>query len=233
MRVSCSSKGDFVQFNWTLIGDPLIDTERTVGNETNTITLKKGWSGILTCHVRNHVSNANHSIKISHCPGLRLANCTFINGMRILEWVKDPVSTLCLDPTTVSPITVTDASTSRNVTVIAGSLAGLMLVLVIVFTFYCVQKKKKPLKTPDLALSTVTGHSQDVEYADIRILKREMEPKERKTRGEVEYGQVKGSREPKPPMEVEYGQITILEGPRRKADKPEENCVYASVQKGQ
>ncbi|KAK6298767.1 hypothetical protein J4Q44_G00302770 [Coregonus suidteri] len=48
MRVSCSSEGDGPQYSWTLDEHPLRDTEASSGDETNTITLKKGLSGDLT-----------------------------------------------------------------------------------------------------------------------------------------------------------------------------------------
>ncbi|KAJ8015331.1 hypothetical protein DPEC_G00025010 [Dallia pectoralis] len=114
MMVSCSSNGDIVQFNWTLVEYP-VNPESTVRYETNNTTLSKGWSGDLTCHVRNNISNAHQNIKVSHCPGLRLDNCT-LNETRIYEWVSDTVSPRCVDPTTVSPTTVTDASTTTGVT---------------------------------------------------------------------------------------------------------------------
>ncbi|KAJ8015323.1 hypothetical protein DPEC_G00024930 [Dallia pectoralis] len=231
MMVSCSSNGDIVQFNWTLVEYP-VNPESTVRYETNNTTLSKGWSGKLTCHVRNNISNAHQNITVSHCPGLRLDNCT-LNGTRIYVWVSDTVSPRCVDPTTVSPTTVTGTSTTgvtEGFGIMAGSLAGMLLVLVLVSGFYCLQKKKKPLKTTDLSLSAANAPSQNVEYADIRILKREREQKERV---EVEYDEVMVRRAPQPPTEVEYGQISILEGPRRKGKKLEEDCLYASVQKGQ
>ncbi|XP_071267300.1 uncharacterized protein [Salvelinus alpinus] len=125
--------------------------------------------------------------------------------------------------------------TTQYIGMAAGSLAGVVLVLVMVLAVYCVQKKKKPpSKTPVISLSTVKGDSQDVEYADVRILRQEMRKKEREAPVEVEYGQVKVAGGPQQQLEVEYGQITILEGTRRKVDTPEEEyCMYASVRKGQ
>ncbi|XP_042158852.1 uncharacterized protein LOC112220775 isoform X2 [Oncorhynchus tshawytscha] len=57
---------------------------------------------------------------------------------------------------------------------------------------------------------TSKDFSQDVEYTDVRILKKQMRQKERK----VDYGQVEGG--PRQPMEMEYGQIKTLEGPQWK-----------------
>ncbi|CAB1325234.1 unnamed protein product [Coregonus sp. 'balchen'] len=192
MRVSCSSGGDGPQYSWTLDGQTLRDTEASPGDETNTITLKKGLSGNLTCTVRNNISSVAVSNIISHCPGLTYANCTLTNGTKISEWVNATGSILCVEPTTV----VTEAYTSKTSTVpekvgmAAGSLAGVVLVLLMLLAVYCVQKKNKPSKTP-----------------------------------------VKVAGGPQQP--VEYGQITILKGPRMKVDTPEEDCMYASVRKGQ
>ncbi|XP_029515444.1 uncharacterized protein LOC115129342 isoform X2 [Oncorhynchus nerka] len=237
MRVSCSSEGDGPQYSWTLDGQTLNDTDAPPDNKTNTITLKKGLSGDLTCTVRNYINSDTVSRRISHCPGLIYVNCTLSNGTKISEWVNATGNTLCVEPTTVT----TESPTSKTFTatkyigMAAGSLAGVVLVLMMVLAVYCVQKKNKPPSKPQvISLSTVKGDSQDVEYADVRILRQEMRQKEREAPVEVEYGQVNEACGPQQPVEVEYGQITILEGPRRKVDMPEEEyCMYASVRKGQ
>ncbi|XP_055744966.1 T-cell surface antigen CD2-like isoform X2 [Salvelinus fontinalis] len=69
VRVSCYSEGDGPQYSWTLDGQTLRDTETFPGDETNTITLKKGLSGDLTCTIRNNISSDTVSRRISHCPG--------------------------------------------------------------------------------------------------------------------------------------------------------------------
>nr|XP_029517648.1 hepatocyte cell adhesion molecule-like isoform X2 [Oncorhynchus nerka] len=179
MRVSCSSEGDGPQYSWTLDGHPLRDTEASPGDKTNTITLKRGQSGDLTCTVKNNINSVTVSKIISPCEE--------IIGM------------------------------------VAASLAGVVLVLVMVLAVYCVQKKKKPPKT------SVHVDSQDVEYANVRTLKKQMRLQERK----VEYGQVKITGAPQQPLEV-FGQNKTLEGPRWKVCTPEEgDCVYARVRKGQ
>ncbi|XP_071268202.1 uncharacterized protein [Salvelinus alpinus] len=68
MRVSCSSEGDGPQYSWTLDGQTLRDTKASSDNETNTITLKKGLSGNLTCTIRNYISSDSISKIISPCP---------------------------------------------------------------------------------------------------------------------------------------------------------------------
>ncbi|XP_042181765.1 uncharacterized protein LOC121846923 isoform X2 [Oncorhynchus tshawytscha] len=231
MKVSCSSEGDGPQYSWTLDGQTLNDTDAPPDNKTNTITLKKGLSGDLTCTVRNNINRNTVSRRISHCPGLMYVNCTLSNGTKISEWVNATGNTLCVEPTTVT----TESHTSKTFTatkyigMAAGSLAGVVLVLLMMLAVYCVQKKNKP---PSKA--QVKGDSQDVEYADVRILRQEMRQKEREAPVEVEYGHVDEACGPQQPVDVEYGQITILEGPRRKVDMPEEEyCMYASVRKGQ
>ncbi|KAL0974046.1 hypothetical protein UPYG_G00214710 [Umbra pygmaea] len=113
VRVSCSSQGDNVQFTWTLNGHTVPDTDGTVGNETNIITLRKGLSGCLRCDVRNNVSNKHKSTEIKPFPGFRLADCT-LNGTKIFKWVDTTDNSLCVDPTFVPLATVTEASSVRN-----------------------------------------------------------------------------------------------------------------------
>ncbi|XP_042181762.1 uncharacterized protein LOC121846922 [Oncorhynchus tshawytscha] len=110
MKVSCSSEGDGPQYSWTLDGQTLNDTDAPPDNKTNTITLKKGLSGDLTCTVRNNINRNTVSRRISHCPGLIYVNCTLSNGTKISEWVI----TLCVESTTVA--TVTEAPTSKTST---------------------------------------------------------------------------------------------------------------------
>ncbi|KAK6298768.1 hypothetical protein J4Q44_G00302780 [Coregonus suidteri] len=67
MRVTCSSEGDGPQYSWTLDGHTQRDTEASPGDETNTITLKKGLSGDLTCTVKNKINSVTVSKIISPC----------------------------------------------------------------------------------------------------------------------------------------------------------------------
>ncbi|XP_045574190.1 uncharacterized protein isoform X1 [Salmo salar] len=111
---------------------------------------------------------------------------------------------------------------------VAGSLVGIVLVLGMVLVVYCVQKKKTPPKT------SAKDNSQEVEYVDVRIQKKQMRQKEREALVELEYGEEKVAGGPQQTMEVEYGHFKILEGPSKKVHTPEEeDCVYARVQKGQ
>ncbi|XP_029627176.1 uncharacterized protein LOC115205381 isoform X2 [Salmo trutta] len=114
MKVSCSSEGDGPQYSWTLDGQTLRDTETSPGDETNTITLKKGLSGNLTCTIRNNISSDTVSRIISHCPGLIYVNCTLSNGTKVSEWVNATGNTLCVESTTVA--TVTESPISKTST---------------------------------------------------------------------------------------------------------------------
>eukprot|EP00063_Salmo_salar_P080652 XP_014055487.1 PREDICTED: uncharacterized protein LOC106604897 [Salmo salar] len=217
MRVSCSSEGDGPQYSWTLDGHTHRDTEASPGGKTNTVTLKRGQSGDLTCTVKNNINSVTVSKIISPCEGIMYVNCTS-NGTKISEWVIATGNTLCIELTTEAHTTVTNAFTSKTeateeiIGMVAGSLVGIVLVLGMVLAVYCVQKNKKPPKTP------VNVDSQDVEYANVRILKKQM----------------RQTVVPHQSMEVEYGQNKILEGPQRSVDTlEEEDCVYARVRKVQ
>ncbi|XP_059378225.1 uncharacterized protein LOC132114104 [Carassius carassius] len=62
MRVSCSSEGDQIIYNWTLNGGPLMD-----GNSS--IDLDEGTDGDISCSVKNHVSHTLKTIRLKPCPG--------------------------------------------------------------------------------------------------------------------------------------------------------------------
>lgn len=238
MRVNCSSEGDSLQYSWNLDGKKLT-------GETNIIILEKGQSGQLSCSVKNHVSRDKVTEHISICPGIIFVKCT-TNGTKIAEWVNKDNNTLCGKPTTVAPTTVTEtpipafntttmgkgtpppltahvtSSISSNHTLaggtqfhlpwyfpIAASLAGVLLLLGVVVAVYCSQKKKvKPAARPSDA------DDQDVTYADVRVLQGHMRRKEKPTA-----------------TEVEYGEVTVCGGPARSPSQ--DNCVYATVRKGQ
>ncbi|XP_071267275.1 uncharacterized protein [Salvelinus alpinus] len=168
MRVSCSSEGDGTQYSWTLDGQTLRDTETSPGEETNTITLKKGLSGNLTCTIRNYISSDTVSRRILPCPGLIYVNCTSSNGTRVSEWVNATGNTLCVESTTVATVTVetttvatvatvesptskTSTEHSAEISSWAGTgfnvfvyfqLAEVIILLTICLGSYCFYKKK-------------------------------------------------------------------------------------------
>ncbi|XP_034086950.1 uncharacterized protein LOC117555969 isoform X3 [Gymnodraco acuticeps] len=209
-RVSCSSGGgDSPQYNWTLGGLSLTDTELLSVNstETNSITLKQHVSGIVACSVKNNVSLGSHKEEISNC-GFIFINCT-TNGTHISQWVFAANTTLCVEPTTTFPTTTTpDPSTAGNWPIMAGVLSALVLLLVVGVAVVCAQRKKTSNQPTD-------EDEQELTYAVVKI-------KQRSGR------QVQQRAEP----EVEYGQVKFSERPRPTADPTGEECVYAKVQRG-
>ncbi|MCJ8739611.1 hypothetical protein PDJAM_G00049240 [Pangasius djambal] len=65
MKVYCSADGDNLRFNWT--SD--LNTHPQLENGTSTLILNKDHQGNVTCHVENHVSYNNNTIKLHPCPG--------------------------------------------------------------------------------------------------------------------------------------------------------------------
>ncbi|XP_059377214.1 uncharacterized protein LOC132113463 [Carassius carassius] len=73
MRVSCSSEGDQLLYNWTLNGGPLMD-----GNSS--IDLDEGTDGDLSCSMKNHVSHTQKTIRLKPCP------VYVVSGVFVLVW---------------------------------------------------------------------------------------------------------------------------------------------------
>ncbi|XP_038132820.1 hemicentin-1-like [Cyprinodon tularosa] len=74
MKVSCLSKGgDSPQYNWSLNGNTLSDSELLSGHsETNIIILRPNIPGRLVCSVRNQVSYALEEKVLFVCPDTSL-----------------------------------------------------------------------------------------------------------------------------------------------------------------
>ncbi|XP_029917838.1 uncharacterized protein LOC115366495 isoform X4 [Myripristis murdjan] len=240
LRVSCSSEeGDSPQYSWTLDGHTLMDSQLLSANEDNKeITLKPGVSGQLVCSVNNNVSSAAANKMISWCAGVIFIDCTLTNGTHISQWLLEndthdcittpatttaeptEISTLGKEPGTVvsfrpsthalpSNQTLTDTdgpSFIRYIPIIAGCLAAMVVVLLVVLGVYYTQIKKKKKQIP------VTEDEQDVTYADVRVVQRQV-------RQRVEKDNV----------EVEYGQIKVSGGRRPNVQPAEDDCVYAKV----
>ncbi|XP_041846452.1 matrix-remodeling-associated protein 5 isoform X16 [Melanotaenia boesemani] len=228
MKVSCSPNGgDSLQYSWTLGGHTLRDTELLSGNnETNVITLKQNVSGRLVCSVRNQVSSVSKEEDRSTC-GFIFINCTS-NGTHISMWVHKETKTLCDEPTT-APTTVTESKeteplkTSTNTSsspksanydntfikqlpVIGGVFAALVVLLLVGVAIICTQKRKKNSKAEE-------EDDQELTYADVRIVQKKKRQVEHKVEVEVEYGEVKFSERP------------------LQADSAADDCVYAKVRK--
>ncbi|XP_047209980.1 uncharacterized protein LOC124860590 isoform X1 [Girardinichthys multiradiatus] len=228
MKVSCRSEADSLQYNWTLDGHILTDSELFSRNtESNIIVLRQNISGRLVCSVRNQVSHSLNETIISGC-GFIFINC-ISNGTQIAKWVYKENNTLCVEPTTVPPAvkhTSVGKNTQSNTSptspdsndqlwyikllpVMAGVLAALVIVLVVGIAFICAHKKKKTTK--------VEEDDQDVTYVDVRIVKK----RERKVEVNV--------------ADVEYGQVMFSKRPKSRLDKPNptmDDTVYAQVRKG-
>ncbi|KAI2657171.1 HEPACAM family member 2 [Labeo rohita] len=71
--VSCSSDGDQITYNWTLNGK-IVEQGPMVRNTT--IQLDEGTDGNISCSVKNHVSQAQKTIRVEPCPGATTAPVT-------------------------------------------------------------------------------------------------------------------------------------------------------------
>ncbi|KAM4586737.1 pregnancy-specific glycoprotein 22-like isoform 2-T2 [Fundulus diaphanus] len=181
IKVSCLSEGgDSPQYDWTLDGHTLTDSELfSRNNETNIIFLRRNISGRLVCSVRNKVSNSFKEMKISDY-GCIFINCTS-NGTQISKWVHKENNILCVEPTTVPVVAL--------LPVMAGVLTALVIVLIVGISFICAHKKKKNVK--------VEEDDQELTYADVRIVKKQERKVEQSAEVDVEYGKIKFSKRPR------------------------------------
>ncbi|XP_035983347.1 uncharacterized protein LOC105920137 [Fundulus heteroclitus] len=222
LKVSCLSEGgDSPQYDWTLDGHTLTDSELfSRNNETNIIFLRQNISGRLVCSVRNKVSNSFKEMKISDY-GCIFINC-ISNGTQISKWVYKENNSLCVEPTTVPVVgktTQTNTSTSPDsngqpwyitlLPVMAGLLAALVIVLIVGITFVCAHKKKKNVK--------VEEDDQELTYSDVRIVKKQERKVEQSVEVDVEYGKIKFSKRP----QQDQSKSTV-----------DDDTVYAQVSKG-
>ena len=67
--MSCSAVGDGLHYSLSLDGHPLNDTRLLSGRSSADVTLELGRSELLTCSVRNNVSQAVADITVSVCDG--------------------------------------------------------------------------------------------------------------------------------------------------------------------
>ncbi|XP_074530494.1 HEPACAM family member 2-like isoform X3 [Halichoeres trimaculatus] len=199
MRVSCSSEvGDSPQYSWTLNGRKLRESQLYSGNhETKNITLKQDVSGQLVCTVKNQVSGDKGEKMISTC-GFKFFDCTLTNGTNIKQWLRPTNETLCIEPTT----------TPEGYLPIMGGVLFVMLVLLAVGVGVVYAQKKRQNKPKE------DIDEQELTYADIKVVPRQGRQIHRAER-EVEYGQVKFSQRPRPPVEPAG-----------------DECVYSMVRKG-
>ncbi|KAF7668457.1 hypothetical protein LDENG_00011900 [Lucifuga dentata] len=239
-RASCSSEGgDSPQYSWTLDGHILTDAELFSGNnETDSIVLKQGASGLLVCSVRNQVSQASTEKPLSTCPGFTFINCTLPNGTHISQWVFKDNKTLCVESTTTTSTMITPTTmgketditvsikpsthiTAANQTVTSDDpwyiierenllvIAGSLSALVVLVVVAVIYcAQKKKQNKKDKG----NEDDQDVTYADVRIM--QCQRKQRHENLE---------------MEVEYGQVKVSGAPRQAVEPSVDDCVYAKV----
>ncbi|KAM8733715.1 uncharacterized protein AB9X84_025362 isoform 2-T2 [Acanthopagrus schlegelii] len=199
MRVSCSSEGgDSPQYSWTLDGHTLTDAQLLSGNkDSNTITLRQNVSGQLVCSVSNNVSRVSKEETISTC-GFIFIDC-ISNGTHISQWVFEANNTLCVESTT--------ARTSTT-EVMAGILAVLVILLVVGVAVVCAHKTRQNNKPKE------EDDEQELTYADVRVVQRQVRREQQKAEAGVEYGEVRFS-----------GQ------PRQSAPPAGDDCVYSMVRR--
>ncbi|XP_051505339.1 uncharacterized protein LOC127412760 isoform X1 [Myxocyprinus asiaticus] len=202
-RVSCSSEGDQLIFNWTLNGQKLED-----GN--NTIHLDEETSGNITCTVKNHVSHGQNTTSVNRCPGTTTATVT----SHLTSTVTSSTQT------SGHGMSFTDHTTAGNTTgihsdiqsagafpqvspvtlIIFGSTTLIFILLII--TVCNIYKKKKQLKP--------TAES-DVEYA---VVSCHMTKRKKMNEEEVQYGEVT---------------FTPTVSNSQQEDKEQEDYVYSEV----
>ncbi|XP_062332392.1 uncharacterized protein LOC134032438 [Osmerus eperlanus] len=232
MRMSCSCEGDSPRYSWTLDGQALNDSRVVHDEERSSVTLERGTVGKLTCTINNHISQATVELDVSTCNGTIYVNCTSSNGTEVSDWVSPTGPNLCTRTTTTNPTAQTESTTqttSDMIVIVAGSVAGVLLLAVLLGIYFVLCRKKTAASAED---------EGEVTYADVRFVKKNQERQKKKKQApiEVEYGQVKvsgaaGRQEESPRGEVEYGEVMIMTRPGRKVDKPQEECVYSSVRR--
>ncbi|XP_034087055.1 uncharacterized protein LOC117556027 [Gymnodraco acuticeps] len=152
-RVSCSSGGgDSPQYNWTLGGRSLTDTELlSVNTETNSITLRQHVSGAVACSVRNNVSQVSKGEEISNC-GFIFINCTS-NGRQIPQWVFAANTMLCVEP---------DSSTAADHSLlVCGVRAAVVVFALIGIAVYFAWKKNNYKKAEGSAYRPEREHQDE------------------------------------------------------------------------
>ncbi|XP_052005451.1 T-cell surface antigen CD2-like [Xyrauchen texanus] len=117
-RVSCSSEGDQLIFNWTLNGQELED-----GN--NTIHLDEEISGSITCTVKNHISHGQYTTRVNRCAGTTTATVT----SHLTSTVNDSTQT-----------------SGHVVSVVVALGSGTVILILLVITVYHIYKKRKQFK---------------------------------------------------------------------------------------
>ncbi|XP_027865289.1 uncharacterized protein LOC114139501 isoform X1 [Xiphophorus couchianus] len=215
MKVSCHSEaGDSLQYNWTLDGHTLTNSE-LLENETDVIVLRPNISGRLVCSVWNRFSSLSTEKTISTC-GFIFINCTY-NGTQISEWVLAEGNTLCVEAVAYS--------VEGLLAVLAGVFLALVFLLVLGIQVICTHKKKHTFK--------VEKDNSEPIYAEVRIVAQQERQTEESVEEEVEVKQVTLSErqtEESVEEEVEVKQVTLSELPLQ-SEVSAVAPIYAQVRK--
>ncbi|XP_014846714.1 PREDICTED: uncharacterized protein LOC106920302 [Poecilia mexicana] len=173
MKVSCHpDAGDSLQYNWTLDGRTLTDSELFSGsNETDVIVLRQNISGRLVCSVWNRISSLSTEKTISTC-GYIFINCTY-NETQISEWVLAEGNTLCVDAVAYS--------VEDMLGVLASVFLALLFLLAVGIGFICAHKKKHTFQ--------VEKDNSEPIYAEVRIVAQQERQTEESVEEEVEVKQ--------------------------------------------
>ncbi|KAJ8254723.1 hypothetical protein GJAV_G00196450 [Gymnothorax javanicus] len=203
IKVSCSSSGDYPEYNWTLEHLPLNGTKAFLSNETKTVILKKGVSGLITCKVSNRVSQEKTTQELRKCPGLGPSvTCTLqneteisveidasLNATALLHDKKifflmngESLSAVCAS-VAHAPNRTSDNSTmaqscgNSKDTLIFAVLGVCVLLLALLLGTCCLYKKKQ--KQPKMSqrrdAENSEGH-QDLVYCQVQVVKKNERP---------------------------------------------------------
>ncbi|XP_067104517.1 uncharacterized protein [Osmerus mordax] len=180
MRMSCSCEGDSPRYSWTLDGQALNDSRVVHDEERSSVTLERGTVGKLTCTINNHISQATVDLDVSTCNGTIYVNCTSSNGTEVSDWVSPTGPNLCTRTTTTNPTTQTESTTqttSDMIVIVAGSVAGVLLLAVLLGIYFVLCRKKTAASAED---------EGEVTYADVRFVKKNQERQNKKKQAPVE-----------------------------------------------
>ncbi|XP_012711099.2 hemicentin-2 isoform X2 [Fundulus heteroclitus] len=184
MKVSCLSEGgDSPQYNWTLDGHTLTDSELFPENhETNVIVLRQNISGRLVCSVWNRFSFLSTEKTISTW-GCTFINCTS-NGTQISGWVLTENNILCVESVIALGMVMTSV------------LLPLVFFLAVAIGFICAKKKRHTYK--------VEKDNSEPVYAEIRVVPQQERHTEETVEEEVDYKQVTFSELPQQTVQAEH-----------------------------
>ncbi|XP_059371359.1 uncharacterized protein LOC132109356 [Carassius carassius] len=235
--VFCSSEGDQLLYSWTLNGDPQMD-----GNSS--IDLDEGTEGNISCSVKNHVSHAQKTIRIKPCPDPTTAAVTSSATSSVTSSLTFSMTSEVTNSSQTSENGTSFSSAGVNITtdvtpspkerwkflLFLIALGCAAVILIGLFIIVCYVYKKKQQKS-------ITAAAGDTEliYTDISHKKKdEKTTRESLPAGEEEYAAVRPQSKRKKneeEEEVQYGEVTFTPNNSAAPQQPQEQCVYAQVQR--